>query len=352
MIRQAFIVFVVVYTTIFLPGADGHGAMVKPISWFDFPSFIKLDNGSWVHDYASMKKRQQCAAGLTIPREILCPDNNNCDGYEFPGPSCNWFTNNTSVEEPTLFDPALRTFARVQDPKLVLLTPWRAPGAAPIASPCGVSGGNPNGCGGPKCGQKAGGYAFGIKAEETKFVHKIYTTEWKLGDVVEVAWGILVNHGGGYSYRLCRLSEETGRKGVTEECFQQTPLKFSGEKQWIQYGDNETARLEIPAVRTDNGTVPVGSQWTKNPIPACVGQFGGLLDPHQCTQGTQFPQPGPGLCGFGINILGTMKRFPFYIVDKVVIPEHLEPGDYVLSFRWDTEQGFQVWNTCSNIRLH
>ena len=48
------------------------------------------------------------------------------------------------------------------------------------------------------------------------------TTEWVAGGVAEVGWGIIANHGGGYSYRLCRR-EEGG--ALTEECFQQMPLR-------------------------------------------------------------------------------------------------------------------------------
>ena len=47
------------------------------------------------------------------------------------------------------------------------------------------------------------------------------TTSWRLGAVERVGWGILANHGGGYSYRLCRAGEE-----LTEDCFQRTPLRF------------------------------------------------------------------------------------------------------------------------------
>uniref|UniRef100_A0A7M5UC32 Uncharacterized protein n=1 Tax=Clytia hemisphaerica TaxID=252671 RepID=A0A7M5UC32_9CNID len=124
-----------------------------------------------------------------------------------------------------------------------------------------------------------------------------------------------------------------------------------GDHQWIQWGEDETSRREIAAVRTNNGTFPPKSQWTKNPIPACVGQTGGFLDPHQCLMGRQFPASGPGLSGFGINLYGTEKIFPFSIVDLVKVPEDLDVGEYVLSFRWDTEQGHQVWNKCASIHV-
>jgi len=43
--------------------------------------------------------------------------------------------------------------------------------------------------------------------------------------------------------------------------------------------------------------------------------------------------------------------FAFNIVDKVKIPDGLESGDYVLSWRWDAEQTKQVWMQCSDVRI-
>ena len=347
----------ILYASLFLLGilftpsfVHGHGTMVKPINWFDFPSWLNTSKG-WVFDYVGMKSTMQCHAGLTIPREIICPKPTDCDSYPTPGKSCVWFNNYTFIEKPTLFDPNLRTYAHVKDPKRVLHTPWRAPGAAPLFSPCGAAGGNPKGCGEPDCGKYAGGFAYGPLAEKVDFKHDFYVTDWKLGDVVEVAWGITANHGGGYSYRLCKMPEE-GKQGLTEECFQETPLNFVGDKSWVQYGEDESTRYEFKAVRTDKGTVPAGSQWTKSPIPACSGWAGGIFDHDgDCKNGTQFKPPGPGLKGYGFNVYQTFKKFAFSIIDKVQLPGHLEPGKYVVSFRWDCEQTPQVWTTCSNVNL-
>ena len=88
-------------------------------------------------------------------------------------------------------------------------------------------------------------------------------------------------------------------------------------------------------------------QWTKNPIPACAGGWGGVLDkdPDCKEEGTPFPPPGPGLKGFGIQISDPSNyAFHFSIVDQVQVPADIEPGDYVLSFRWDCEQTPQVWS--------
>merc|ERR1719230_2352157 len=84
------------------------------------------------------------------------------------------------------------------------------------------------------------------------------------------------NHGGGYSYRLCPRSSE-----LTEECFQRHHLQFVGDKSWLQWaGKDESNRTAINATRVSEGTNPPGSQWTKNPIPACAGDVGGSSSHH------------------------------------------------------------------------
>ena len=35
------------------------------------------------------------------------------------------------------------------------------------------------------------------------------------------------------------------------------------------------------------------------------------------------------------------------VIDLLEIPETIEPGEYVLQYRYDSEQTPQVWNTCS-----
>jgi hypothetical protein len=183
------------------------------------------------------------------------------------------------------------------------------------------------------------------------------TTEWMAGSVVEAGWGIQANHGGGYSYRLCKRSN-----GLTEECFQEMPLGFVGEESYVQVGQNKSKRVSFKANRTSRGTMPEGSQWTKNPIPACGGGDGGFSQPSgdRCPPevGTLFPSPaispetGEPLEGF-CETSGShwAPNCLFTIVDQLQVPQNLEEGDYVLSFRWDCEQTPQVWTTCSSIRI-
>ena len=160
-----------------------------------------------------------------------------------------------------------------------------------------------------------------------------------------MAWAIAANHGGGYSFRLCPKPKE--HAALTEECFQAHPLRFVGDVQWVQHKKEFSTRTAIRAARTDVGTYPRGSQWTRNPVPACDGYSGGAYSPFSCT-GAQFPPPlGPG----GTPVKG-YRTLPWNIVDRVHVPSELPPGDYVLSFRHDCEQTPQVWNQCADVRLH
>merc|ERR1712054_72189 len=94
---------------------------------------------------------------------------------------------------------------------------------------------------------------------------------WKAGSIVEVEWAIYANHGGGYSYRLCKKEEG---KEATEECYQQTPLDFATETTEIRYKDGSKQPFLINATTTSVGTWPEGSQWRKNPIPMCNCDLG------------------------------------------------------------------------------
>ena len=78
--------------------------------------------------------------------------------------------------------------------------------------------------------------------------------------MVEVAWANTANHGGGYSYRLCKAGN------VTEACFMRGHLSFVGGMQWLQTQQVGSApanytRIAIPRVTVSEGTTPKGSQW-------------------------------------------------------------------------------------------
>ena len=240
-----------------LQPAHGHGSLMKPSSWSD-------EGGEW-------------SPGMVNPCNFVRNPWKNSDQeiVDFINKPvgvdkvCYWFTNFTNIHGERTVDPAVRSFPQLEEfgDKHFDRNPWMSPGSAAVFSPCGALGGNP---GGPA--QEVfpnAGWSDGVVAEDyymSPGFPDVVTTEWTAGSVVEATWSLMTNHGGGYSYRLCRAPEE-GMGGLTEECFKQGHLEFFGDKQWIEFGEE---RFELEAVRTRVGTFPEGSQWTRNPIPNCL----------------------------------------------------------------------------------
>jgi len=350
--------------------------------------------------------------GLTFP-EVSCA-----------GGSCQWFNQGCTIgcknvsgksglskggvdcedhAEPTIQfeDKNLRTYAigevyhlRTPWHDWTKYHPWRYPGSAPVADPCGVAGGSFE-PGSVFAGILAPlGVPQGSKGTEAPYnLPLLAKTVWIAGSTAEVAWAIDANHGGGYQYRLCPAGVPQ-----TEACFQANTLKFVGETQWLQFGGgmNVNNRTEIPATTVPGDkVVPKGSTWRKNPIPACNSPISGGsgvwrrdngvaigLRTHKwnknfsgaarhdlayffsafCDAPT-FEPPLPDLFGFGGSACnaeyGDRKctheerlrmTFDFGIVDKVEVPI-VPAGDYTLSWRWDTEQTAQVWTSCADVTI-
>jgi len=279
----------------------GHGNMVVPYNWLDAEKVGWFD--WWKHDAPTIG----CGSLDHLVDHPVQTDRLGCvEG---------WFTNQTCI--PGEYDGSC-----IGVPGSM---PWYAPGTAPIFSPCGTAGGNPGGCTqadqeefGDCCGGAnavgnagCGGWSMGQNAEEYDWP-LAPVTDWEAGSVQEVAWFVSANHGGGYSFRLCKQPEE-GNSALTEECFQQTPLNFEGDKVWVTYpSEDKTERHQFKAVRISQGTFPEGSEWTEGPLLSSLG-------------------------------LGHM-------IDNVRVPD-IERGNYVLSFRWDCMRSNQVWNMCANVNI-
>lgn len=308
-------------------GVSSHGNMKLPYNWYDTkmegttksgvgciqPDVPETDEPTiWpnVENWKNGKGNKFCQAG--------------------------WFTNNTKIPgQQTIPDDMLGPNGSKPWNKK---NPWHAPGTAGINSPCGTFGGNPQGCrGGPPTerygdccdnhklvskGSHCGGFAFGHNAE-TQPPQDAPVTFWELGSVQEVAWIVSANHEGGYSYRLCRVPDDytpgESLEGIlTEDCFQKTTLDFVGDKQWVMYSRSQE-RVELNAMRTNEGTSPPGSQWTRNPFNASKNEDG--------------------------------KKRRGHAIDNVQVPADLEPGMYVLSFRWDCQNSPQIWSICANVAI-
>lgn len=186
---------------------------------------------------------------------------------------------------------------------------------------------------------------------------------WTAGSTVEVAWGIRYNHGGGYSYRLCPASEP-----LTEACFQRLPLNFTGmpSLRW-----NDGKELWFNGVYVSEGTHPPGSMWARNPIPriddspedsgepahdtgchdGAVGAGCRAFSP-VCEEGTPpWHKIEPAARESDVEGFCSGDWTGGMIVDRVVIPAGIAPGDYVLGWRWDCEETAQIWTNCADVAV-
>jgi len=292
----------------------GHGAMYYPNPW-QTTKGCSIDGG--------------CEFEMTVPW-------NGCEKVGKNGCSKSasltaFFTNYTQVEEETLpedmYSGGTNTWEGLEG-----FNPWSSPGAAPTwGDGCGANGGNPYGCLGEDdvfgrcCGGKdgCGGYVGGKSALEhykEGFFGNPTTTTWVRGEPAEVGWTSKTAHRGGYAYRLCKVKKGKVWK-VTEKCFQKGHLNFYGNKTWLLYKPNGLAMEDeeweaVDLVTTREGTTPKGSEWAS------------------------------------MNILPRRKSGDRWAIkDLVEVPESLEPGEYVLSFRWDCQKTPQVWNSCANIQV-
>jgi len=312
---------------------------------------------------------------------LTVPDSRNggtsAMGGDCSSGACLWFTNNVKIPGPPTLPHAYRTVQLnvTGAADVFKMSPWRAPGTAPVlGSGCGVAGGASefynNG------GNAPPGYPQGLDALK---LPRARNPTWVKGSTARVAWGISANHGGGYSFRLCKADGN-----VTEECFQRTPLKFAADdlnQSVIQFEHN--GKL-IPRTVVSEGTFPPGSEWAVNPVPGCYvcdarttcgeplppipghrnsswseqsecyANCDGLTtskDTGSCPLGTtQFSEPLNGISGFGANGVGR-GVFGWSLSDEVVVPTNIPAGDYVLSWRWDCEESFQVWQNCANVEV-
>ena len=159
----------------------------------------------------------------------------NAPGWRPPAPTL-------GGGDPTA-EKALRTYNIDNQSELGDWTrwnPWRSPGSAginnPEFQPCGVNSGSiPSFPDPPASGQPQ--FANGTDLPATG-----PSTTWKRGSVVDAEWSIFANHGGGYSYRLCK---KVPGQPITEACYQQTPLDFADAKTLITYFDGSRPPFEI-----------------------------------------------------------------------------------------------------------
>merc|ERR1712070_651043 len=256
----------------------------------------------------------------------------------------------------TICDPIQRTAntaAECGSPEdYYFYSPWRAPGYAPVIDSCGTAGGR-------FPGQGAGG--FGASYEDTahakigwlgskKLKPRPTGVKWAAGSEYEVSWTLQANHGGGYSYRLCPASSS-----LDEDCFNKQPLTMVG-KSALRWGGVGARTLSFDAVTITEGT-KAGVMWRKNPVPRAWkdkdGKWGHGSNHMQTGMGFQplCEDQGMDRAGTTQSCTGMWGPYNVEIIDKVLIPDGLPAGEWVLNFRMDQEESNQIWQSCSDITI-
>jgi len=250
----------------------------------------------------------------------------------------------------TMCDPMLRTVNTAAQcgtwEDFYYYSPWRAPGYAPVIDSCGSAGGRHPGQGEGDMGDVYLNTTHAKVGDQgSKTLRPRPTgTKWAAGAEYEVAWTILVNHGGGYSYRLCPANST-----LNEDCFNKHPVTMVGQSA-LRWGGVGGRTLPFDAVTITEGT-KAGVMWRRNPVPMAwktkAGKWG--AGSWHLTTGMGF-QP---MCeDHGMyTCTGESGPYNLEVVDKILIPNDILAGDWVLNWRFDCEESNQVWQSCSDVAI-
>merc|ERR1712066_849744 len=286
-----------------LPLASGHGGMMWPPSWWDGQKVPLEEINTWTGDVPSDPPVKDPASGrLMVDIKSWLTDQVYLEGIGWKK-----YQNKGNVTNPECIN------------KCAWDKPsWASPGhAKSLGGGCGIFGGNPDGCDeddtrppGSECVGRSV-FSGGSSALDLDFPDAA-NTEMEVGSWQDVAWLSNGAHFGGYTYRLCKLPPG-GKKDITEECFARNVLKFATNYTMVRWGGKPGEWRKVEQNDLTQGTNPPGSAW----------RHMGKITHHNS----------------------------FYLrKDTVIIPDDLPEGDYVMGFRWDTEDP-QIWVSCANVRL-
>lgn len=298
-------------------------------------------NGTDVCDAA------QTCLWMSVGCTIGCKE---CDGGSKGGANPNGKDRCGSGMKATINNPQHRTVARFaiagSADDWTKFNPWRAPGSAPVFDPCGRAGG----AAGPTPGHGEFTNTTFAKFGDlgSKVLPKYPTgTVWAAGSTVETMTAFRANHGGGYQYRLCPLKSE-----LTEACFQETPMPFADDSSLMMSNGTIT---KLKSTFVSEGTLPVGSTWQMLPIPDThiVHPSGTAAESWTFEPPCYEPAYSEGRDPGGLNEFRCSGQWMnnITIYDYLRVPERLEPGEYVLGFRWDCETSAQIWQSCADVTI-
>lgn len=320
------------------PAAQGHGGMVWPPIWQD-GNYLGLDE---VHTNKIMSNPpvRDPKTNRTIDNTKSWSTDQAYTGGHGPG------ANGTGAHYN--FDHCSTKLEYGDYACGLFKHPWAAPGVATVyGGGCGIHGGNPYGCPahsdtrppGSQCmpDEDRGTWSYGSSALEIDFPQAA-VTRWARGATVPVGF-VAIYHGGGYTYRLCKLPPD-GKYSLSEPCFQRNILEFAEDRTYWRDSSQWSRWYSING--TGNNTWNDNAKWIDN-----SGQKWKTEPKSDLTEGT-YPLGSAWRYIGPIDKQGWMERI---YKDLVKVPEDLEPGQYVLSWRWDAVTAPQIWVSCANIEI-
>ena len=259
---------ILLLTSVGVVSVHGHGGVVWPPSWQDGVGLgIEEVYNNWIGNWPRDKDPK---TGKSIyDAKAWLTDQVSTEGHgehkRFKGPHTNTGHCDMKWGEHCCADSGC---AKARNP-------WAAPGVAEsLGGGCGIHGGNPYGCPAPFNGthdtrdpgsmclsdtEDRGTWSYGSAAIDLDLPSMV--TQWARGSIEPVAF-VAIHHGGGYTYRLCKMPRE-GKTGLTEECFTKNILKFAENKSyWRNPGEENLGTWqEEPKTDLTVGTYPEGSAW-------------------------------------------------------------------------------------------
>lgn len=347
-----------------LTTAAAHSSLIYPKPRNAIDSLLP----EWKNEKAPPDAQWHPCQGVS---QLPCACRNDTDVCD-TAQTCLWFTVGTSIgcKEPdggakgganpntkdrcgsgmkaTVNDPRYRTVNReaeaLSEEDWTKFNPWRAPGSAPVYDACGRASGGPHVTGGEGVYTTTKYAKVGDMGSQ---LPRLHSAVWKAGSTVEARWSIRANHGGGWQYRLCPL-----KSNLTEACFQETPIPFADDSSLMLANGT---KIKLKSTFVSEGTLPAGSTWQMNPLPGYLNVKDGewecckrAFDP-PCYDPVPLPDFADRLIDQGMCSGEWLTNITLY--DQLRVPAHLEPGEYVLGFRWDCELTAQVWQSCADITI-
>ena len=143
------------------------------------------------------------------------------------------------------------------------------------------------------------------------------------------------------------------------DCFEANVLEFEPASQWLEYQQQSGMNVSMKVQTKTDGTAPQGSTWRWIPIPdtaqisgggegTCAWEAVASFSNEQVKAKFAEDFGEEGSCDTGPKAHNPNN---WQVKDKVLIPESLPVGEYLLSWRWDCYMADQVWSNCADVQI-